>query len=769
MKGGNHLRNNNENFLKKHLNFKEDKQFALLTTLIITGLAYIIFFGQVLFSDVVTFAKQGDQLLICYPLFVKVGELLKHGAFTGVDINSFNGATEFFLRANMPTRYLPLICFSALGAVTNSYFAYILFYLVHTFIALYYAQRVVVKFFNMNKWIALIFAASFSNILLYESWCISFFIACALIFPLLYSVLSSLDNNCRLKWLLYSLPYTLAFTCGYTTMSVFLVGIMLVFGFLYGLFYRRSISTNQLILNLMIPFGLTLFTVITYIYSIFDYTKQIVGISGFSLSGAMALSLDIRDIIFFISKAFVPMSPIEQMPILTIGLTWFFVLFLMFKTDVFEKMNVGEKWIFWIGILLNVLVILISFGNKTSFAVWSYSSIPILGAMHLPIRYLMVTLPIGFISLCVALKHIAPGIGNRKYLDLSQRLFVFAIIISILPRFFTIPGVDITSLTLEIVTFSIILFTVYKFGWQSKINLLVWTIILVVSSTTGFYQKHDYMTSKVQIDERSIVYNKLYQKKIDDFIERQPKKELYKLISFNSKEVVPMFIPGNYGWFNLSKFNLSSYSGYELHLCLPKEYQKILPWFNNINWSYLVNTRASFAIMDQPEIDKNIEVLSQIVDWDASGEYVNNEQRILKFKSFIPKHYTGSDYTLDSINSLDNGYFYAPNLTAKDLTNFETDGATYYKAVFDSIEYSEIAFLLYPNRFYRYEVDGNRVQPIIDSNQAFIKIGPGKHTISIQYDNHKEKFSVFIMSIYYICIIICALYLIVIRKRRRKI
>ncbi|MFR3752815.1 MAG: hypothetical protein ACLTW9_11990 [Enterocloster sp.] len=65
------------------------------------------------------------------------------------------------------------------------------------------------------------------------------------------------------------------------------------------------------------------------------------------------------------------------------------------------------------GIMINVIILGISLGEILPFALWFYSFVPVFGSMHLPMRYLMITLSIFYLGLTISTYYI-PDLKNSK-------------------------------------------------------------------------------------------------------------------------------------------------------------------------------------------------------------------------------------------------------------------------------------------------------------------------------------------------------------------
>ena len=112
----------------------------------------------------------------------------------GIDNGSANGASEFFLRPNLPNLYIPLYLFAWLSKIFPMRAMYLMFYALHMLIALAFIQRVAKKYFNLNRNAGFVIVALFSSAFRIEVWYISFYIIVALVPILLFFSLESIYN-----------------------------------------------------------------------------------------------------------------------------------------------------------------------------------------------------------------------------------------------------------------------------------------------------------------------------------------------------------------------------------------------------------------------------------------------------------------------------------------------------------------------------------------------------------------------------------------------
>lgn len=744
-----------------------DKRFALITSILITIVIFSIFFAQVVFSDILTFEKNGDNLKLCFPALIKLGEYINNGRLNGVDVGTFNGATEFFFRSNLPNMYIPAILIAKIMQVIPKGFAYLLFYMLHMSVALYFSQVLVQRFFKLNKWISLLFSICVGNILLYENWYLSFYIIAALTCPLLYFSLCSLENNKKYKFLLYSIPYVMAFTSGYVTVSFALVGMCVIVTLFYGIIFLKNTTRKQIIVKALIPPFIAGSVNFLYCYEVFDYVKNVVHHASSTIYDTLYYNFNIKNLPMIISSSFTSVNLIEQMLLITIGVIWCMVIFIMLYSKGKHNIIQEHKYTLMLGGISNLVILLIALGMTTPLTLWFYSFVPIFGSMHLPLRYLMITQPLLYIALCLCIQYL-PELKNKDiFKRLSLICFSLAVVICLVSQYYEPKSFYSARMILELLIVGVIFYSIFFHGINSKVTIILWCISIILPGLNFFYQNNEVNIMKYTFKERSIVYNEDYEKTLDGFITTLDNKDLYRFAAFDSIDSVPNFIPNNYEWFGYSKFNLSNYMGYEPQLASPNDYSAKFGWFNQMDWNYIVNTRGDFLILDDKSIQDNAEFLNIIVDWDYSNNYIDGKNRLLKLKKFIPSHYNGTNYIEDNPNSMDNGYFYSHDLRNDALLEFDTDDATYYTAKINASVRSEISFLLYPNRMYQYYLDDVKIEPVIDNMQVFIPISTGVHTIKVIYENKINNISNYIFLLYYFSIIICILYSIFLTFRNR--
>jgi hypothetical protein len=749
---------------KEHMN---DKKFALLTAALITCVIFSVFFAQQIISGMLTFEKSGDNLKLCFPAFMKLGEYLTKGSLNGVDVGIFNGATEFFFRSNLPNMYLPAIIFAKLMLFIPNRFVYLLFYMLHMVVALFFAQRLAQRFFKLNKWISLLFAICVNSIIISEDWYLSFYIIAALTCPLLYFSFCALEERRKSYFILFSIPYVFAFTSGYITLSVTLVGISVLSTLFYGLLFMKNEKKKFIVIKTIIPpFIAGMFSVL-FCFELLDYVDNVLQRASSTIFDTLYYNFNIRNLPLIISTSFSSLYPIEQMRLITIGVIWCIVIYIIISKKCFADMSKEHRYLLFSSSLIYIAILLIALGMLSPLVLWFYSFVPILGSMHIPMRYMMITMPLLYIALCICIQYLPEQKNKVIYKRLAAICSGLAIGICLLSQYHELKIINTASMVLELLLIAIVFYCIFFNGINNKITIIFWCITIILPSLNTFYQTNEVNSLNSTIKERSIVYNEDYQRSLDNFITTLDTKDLYKYAAFDSINSVPEFIPGNYQWYGYSNYNITNYMGYEPQLSVPSDYMARFWWFNKMDWIYMVNTRGDFLILDEQSIQDNMAVLDIIVDWANSNTYINPQSRMLRLKKFIPTYYTGKEYIEDHPDAMDNGYFYSHDLRNDSLLEFNTDNATYYKVKINAVIESNISFLLYPNRYYHYYIDNKEVKPIIDNMQVYIPVAVGEHEITVKYENNLNEYSNYLYCIYYLIVTLVIIYLSIERISRK--
>lgn len=747
--------------------------FAVLCTIIIFG----VFVGQALTSSVITFSKNGDGHKQCFAAFMKIREcFINKESFIGVDSGSFNGATEFFLRPNMPGAYIFFYLFAMLSVLLPARGMYILLYAFHMFAALFVMQKLCKKYFGLNNKIAMVVSSLYLYLLCVGSWYVSYFIIISLTIILFYFSLETYYNRCIRTSLQLVLGVVLSLTSGYITVAV----AMLIFVYILSMVYICSNTKDRelkyIIKNTVLYFVGGCITV-PWLLQMYIYTDKVVG-AGTSIVDTISLSIKMSDIFNIISDfSFEFSKPLENISMISLGMISCFTICYAIKDKVIRKISQSEKIFVFFTIFTSLFIIIWSCGSSTAVAGFLYNLLPILGGMHLQNRYLMIVLPFLYIAIGKLVININWS-SHKKSIKM-----VACIIIIIMFLYLLLMKLDIqvsfvkeNQFLLEVMLTLLFIYFVQgekasKKKYLGRGAAIIWISSQLIISSAYLYQSQGVYTSLQDIENRSIIYNGNVQVAIDNFITntKPENKNVYRIVSYDSKESVPNYLIGNYEWFNFSNFDLCNYSGYEIHLCVPQDYRQHNPWFNNYDWEYLINTRADYMMTDYETINADREFFDKVIDWDRGVADIGNGRIMVKLFQFIPSNICGTEYkNEDNTDSLDNGYFYSHDLKNDDVISFDTDQNSYYELSVGSDNSSLLAFLPYANRNYHYYIDSVEVTPDIVNMQAILFLESGNHVIRIVYENTMGTIGFWLIIVSGVLLIISIVFLQVITGRKKK-
>lgn len=713
---------------------KKDK-YKILIAFIITTIIFSAFLGQEVFSDVITFAKLGDQDKQCFAGFLKIREiLLNKESFVGIDSGSFNGATEFYLRSNMSVAYLPYYIFAYLSLFIPARGAYILFYALHMFLALYIYQKLCEEIFNLNRISCFVLICLYAYLLASQAWYLGHYLNTVLTCVLFHSGLRYVNYKNPANLAFFILSVILAVTTGYITVAAFVIIIDYILLLSYTLFYKEN-RTFSNFLRVTIPFVVGGLISLGYLLSIFIYARNVVQ-ADTNLYSTIYYKFNLSDILSIISSySFSYTSNTENVSALSFGLITCLVIVYSIIDKAIDRVDKRKKTFIIINVLLTIIIIIWS-GENTALTGILYALLPVLGGMHIPNRYLMVIYPFLYISIGI----LAQEIRWNKYNKSLRNVFVSGIVVLVIYVVLNKCGLRIefirdNNFILEMLCTLAFIYFIYRSN-NIKISYIIWGSFMILIGTTIFYESNNLYAYSGTINNQSIVYNTSAQQAIDAFIDKtgDSDKEMYRILAYDSIDSVPVYLLSNYEWYNQSKYDLCNYTGYELQLATPYEYRLRHSWFNVYDYEYVVNTRADYFLTDYATIENN-ELLNGLIDWDKGTADIGNGRIMVKFKYFIPSTICGTEYVYEDKDSLDNGYFYSHDLTNDNIVSFDTNQSSYYKMTINSDESSVLAFLPYPNRYYHYYIDGTEQNSEIVNMQAIIRLDKGEHTIEIKYEN----------------------------------
>lgn len=721
-------------------NCKTGNKRALINAAIaasLTILVFSVFAGQFMSSGTVTFAKWSDASRQTYPCFIRISRCIARGeSLVGVDTGTWNGATEFYLRTNLPVAYVWFLAFAAIAIYVPPRLMYILFYMCHMFVALFLMLEVCQKHFKMKLRISAVVASLYLYALCLQIWYVSHFIATVLCIVLFYATLEAYSMPSVKNYLQLILYEIMAFTCGYITEGVFLVLIV----YLFSMLYTWS-GVNGRAIRVTLAFIVGGLIVLPYMLSAYVYSKDVVVVAT-SMADAARLKLNIKDIPIILSSSFMTIyTSFEGSSLFSLGLISWIVIGFAIADNVYLRLDTRQRRIVVFSLSAYGIILLWILTDATALHAILYALLPVLGGMHLPNRYLLGVLPFVYITVGIFAGNIRwqrfkrPGIVMLCVIGAITAIYIILSNIGV-----NIPNIDGTKFIVECVLTVVFLIAVCKLDiepvrFYRLSAVIIWALAIILPGVTIFYESEKVYARADNVKNSSIVYNKEAIKTIDDYIKKTAfhKKDVYRYVAYDSTEAIQRYLMGNYEWYDYSRYNLCNYSGYEHHLCTPKEYRDTI-LYTTYDWIYLANTRADYLLTDSNTVDSDPALFNKVLDWSEPAVDIGNGRVMFRLKHFVPTPVIVKRFVEDSEDSFDNGYFYSRDLTDKDVVSFDTDKSSYYRIRTRADHKATLLLLPYANRHYHYYVDGVEMTPKVARMQSLIKISPGEHLVEVKYE-----------------------------------
>lgn len=735
---------------------KKNSFFALLTSIVGTFLAYGIFVGQKLYSDIVTYGIYGDTCIETYPMFIRLGEMLRNRTYFGIDTSVFNGAAEQFYKIYVGKNPI-IIIFAFIGSYTDYKMAFIALFAFWLFIYLYFGQKLLVNFFEVNRYQAFFAMSSAMFVFFASSDFTAFASVCTLSIVGLYANLYFQSKPTIKNCILTSIVYVLLFTSAAPIYECLCALIILILSIVYvwpqydeHILKKLYRACAPGLLGGMVSF----FNLLLY----YRYTMEDSVASGvISMKNAIEYSFKTSDLLGAIFFSYKKTSGFERVDYITIGIVWVIAVILFIKKGIYKKLSKPEKNVIGVIVVLNIIVLLCSMGKTTSFGAWLFSFIPGFGAEHLPIRFAMFSMPLLFISFGICYKYLAAE-KNDCLVVAGRIVLILSIFVMFFEKYKVFSAFNINRLELELIVSGIALIIIGKNGWGSKLSILISTFYVCIFGYSFFCDYNAVSASLYAAQEYSIVHNEYAQDHFDSYLNNLPEKKIYRYTYINSDEEIPKFVPSNYEWYGINNRKACNYVGYPLHEYISKDYlwDTVGSSFYNLNWNYLLDTRIDFIITDEVTINKDLELYNKIIDWNIPVVNLWGTLNIYTLNKFIPNYYLSTekmniqDYSDDVIiDPLDDGYFYSANLSNSDILESYCDGTSYFSIRFVCENPSTIEFLPFNSKYLNYYLDGEEFLPDIKNGEAYFNLLSGEHEIIVKYQNSFEKINTVIFMIYY--------------------
>lgn len=749
------IKNNNilEWSLWKKLQKKPLFNFQLITSILLTVIFYWPFIDKNILEF--NFLQYGDNAILWLPQLLNSYIYNNDFVFKGIDFYTHGGASEYFLRPNLII-YNPIILIIGyivnLGNLFNVFifsFGLIIFFSI---LSCYYSQKLCIKFFDLNKYLSLFVAIGFSfSLFVFNNINLLPFFLIALSMPLYLYILLSCVKKFNLKNIIFgSFVIISIYTSGYIVLSTFVILLGLIFCFFFLYLNNELKITN--ILKSLTPFLIATLVIAPLYISILKFNKIAIPFQYSLKDIAHDLAINPNLSLILFSNFFVGLGEKSSFSIGLIPILIILISIFSYKTEYSFDKKKSKIAIF--GLALFFIILLSHMGIHSPFSYFMFK-IPIFGKMHVYSRYLFPVSIFFFLSIAILLENII----NNKNIKILKVIFTFLFSIFLLLATFAYLELPLKNLTNGFLVFEFILaiFFIALFILLKNKNLITFfaLITLFLSYLVAFYNYSYQSTSE---DHKKKLFYELLNKdyhnkdKIVNYLKNNSNRDIKKIIDI-SPNFTGAYFDKNLPWLLRNELNISSYSGYEVHLARDLAYElknNRYEFFDNNylmipNIEWLKKTGAEFIIFQKGFEMKNEDLL-KFVDQKSIIELPQN--------NFLAKlNFAETENTV-----FNNGYI---RITSKDknfaLENFKTNNSSFISFETNSNSEIEVQYLFFPNKNLQPYLNGKKADFNIKEELSTLIIPSGKNKIEILYEN--KILDIFII-LYLIYFIVVALFII---------
>lgn len=735
---------------------------ALLTALVACTLYFFPALSQAGWETGYVLKNEGLHTVIAGFLIAKFYYL--QGSFMGVDFFTHGGASEFFLRPNFSTYYLPLLALSPffdpqMPQTLTGLFVGLQF--VHAVTSCYFCHRLCTRFLRLDGWLAAFVAVTFtlSPIVARGMWFLPL-VFCAWLLPIcIYVGLAYAEKPRLSRLLLASVPAFLAYTAGYLPAGCATIAIsssaLLAWrwrcappqDWLAIAALLRGLHPALLATAVVLPYYLAAWEFHQYVeIKAWDYPASLQAVIGdysepaqFLLRGLMA-ALTFPGVYY----EFAPFWGLVPVLIAILYFAWLPAphdLLLVARRRGVDMVLLCAC----AGIYLGSLLII--FGLDSSLATVFYYFVPILGKMHIYQRYLIFAHFFFAIAVALMLHFVAqdPRRGLAKLLLLVLGVLTMAATQMVGKTVGSADAIDnkvVVELLLAVI-FLLAFINLPRRGIMAAALLLTFLVALnAMYRYTNPGAEH-----QAAIRGRAMVFNPAATADFVYWIRERNNQPIIKYI-----DLTPNFhnyLSKNLPWFLLDGVKLSSYYGYDPHLGAAWVLRKKMAYTRmgdspefimRPDWDWLRLTGANYVLFEEGHPGNDPKMIEYADLRDAAVYRFPGINGNAKDEN-LPARYVLAPLKFPPLAGdpvrFDNGLFRVHS-AGEDTkaTDFVTNYASYIGLTVMGNQPSRVQYLLWPGRHWRVFLDGKPVEFALQDGLMTVTVPPGSHRLELRYRNN---------------------------------
>jgi hypothetical protein len=347
------------------------------------------------------FLYGGDVIGFYWPYLAKLQYLLSRRHFVALDFGQFNGSADFFLAANFFPCHPLFVVWSLFSSPEATTFQaagriLVLALALHSFVACYFAVRLLTRFFRLDFWTAAFAAAAFAfSVYAVNAHGEPMYLFCASIVPwAAYAGLDYAENRGFRRLMLAAFPVLVGFFAGYVPLgiaclaiSAMIIGIRL---FLLDESGSSLAARASRFFAAMLPFIVGSIVAAPYLLQVFFFLKASPSASRPSLFYSAHQLADMpQSILRALSYRFPIPGPFTEFSI-----TWGFIALavatiFLFSSRAMDSLGRREWTLLKAAGLIYFAIALSVFGQHSVVSDLVFYFIPQVGGMHIYQRFLL--------------------------------------------------------------------------------------------------------------------------------------------------------------------------------------------------------------------------------------------------------------------------------------------------------------------------------------------------------------------------------------------
>ncbi len=739
--------------------------YAFITALV--G-ALLFFAPSLVHQGKIGFVFGGDTWNLITAQFVLSGHYAAQGVFAGVDIFTHGGASEFFLRPNLPIYHPLVLLLSPLAKADNPgqlASLYVIIMFVHAFLGCYFLHRLAMRFLRCDLPLATFIAlgGAFSVQMVHALWYLPFAVIGWTMPMAIYAGLHAARAGNYRSLVLASLPVFLIYVAGYVPMALGAIMLSQLSILVYEFYQARDLPRRSRMENTLaafMPAVLASLIAAPYYLAVakFHHLSEIANRGSDNIFEIAHQLTEVPQNLFRLLAS----NLAYPGPLYEFSLFWglvpvlVFILYLNRAGGVPSVRMPKERMHYHLmlfSLAIYTLFALAIFGVSSAVSDIFYYFVPILGSMHLYQRYQVLSQLFLIVFTGLMLNEVLknPRLGMVKGLAVFVTVLIIAVaqLLHMRQPLWDAPAVN-GGLVIELVY--ALLFLIGIILCERRTVLYLATVLMLLVSLAGVYRYSSdsnlFLASKRQ---EEVSLNRDEVNAIASYFSQNSPKALIKYVDLISH---PGAVSKNLPWFMLGKVRASSYYGYDWHLAADYRFRDKMPAAGVPlemlpDWDWVHHTGADFVIYQTGNLKRDPKLQNYIDSKDSRHVFHlgNKSDIVIAPLKFEPP--AGEPVVFD------NGFVRVQSAGHDfELAQFKTNDAGKMSFTTTSASPARLTYLLWPGSHLQVYIDGKKVTPEEGGDLWSFDVASGQHAFQFVYRNWPLKIFLLFYALYAVAVLL---------------